>query len=244
MPKLWALGTTPSHKAACRLLKTAYSITDSLEPGIAGVLLDVPSFRGPLLTPEALQSQLPAGTAIIGGNLTAVQNMGHPLLDLLADPEYAAKNADITARCAIRLACGRLEQTLDALPVLVIGWGRIGKCLAKHLRALDAQVTVYARQPKDRAMLAALGYRVLPDVPENCDLTHFRLIFNTAPAPMLSEEKTTALDSCLLFNLASTPGMAGERVITARGLPGLLAPESSGQLIAQTVQKLWKEEML
>lgn len=244
MPKLWALGTTPAHKAACRLLKASYSITDSLEPDIAGVLLDVPSFRSPLLTPEALLSQLPAGTAIIGGNLTPVKDKGHPLLDLLADPEYAAKNADITARCAIRLACGRLEQTLDALPVLVIGWGRIGKCLAKHLRALDAQVTVYARQPKDRAMLAALGYRVLPDVPENCDLTHFRLIFNTAPAPMLSEEKTTALDSCLLFNLASTPGMAGERVITARGLPGLLAPESSGQLIAQTVQKLWKEEML
>lgn len=244
MPKLWALGTTPAHKAACRLLEKAYSITDFLEPDIAGVLLDVPSFRSPLLTPEALLSQLPAGAAIIGGNLAAVKNTGHPVIDLLTDSEYAAKNADITARCAIRLACGRLERTLDALPVLVIGWGRIGKCLAKHLHALGAQVTVYARQPKDRAMLAALGYRVLPDAPEESDLTQFRLIFNTAPAPVLSEEKTEKCESCLLFDLASTPGMAGERVITARGLPGLLAPESSGRLIAQTVQRLWKEEML
>ena len=42
--------------------------------------------------------------------------------------------------------------------------------------------------------------------------------------------------------LASTPGMAGDNIISALGLPGKMAPESSGKLIAETFLRLSKEE--
>lgn len=240
MPKLWALGSTPAHKIACLRLKTAgFALVDRPENDTQGVFLDVPSFRTPLITPDQLLPQLPEGAVLIGGNLGNLEN--HPTLDLLTDAEYTAKNADITARCALRLGAGRLGCVFSGMPVLILGWGRIGKCLARLLRALDAEVWVYARKEADRAMLRALGYRALPLPPEEADLSRFRLIYNTAPAPMLSSEKTAALGSCVLMDLASSPGMDGPRVISARGLPGLLAPESSGALIADTLTRLWKE---
>lgn len=240
MPKLWALGSTPAHKIACLRLKTAgFALVDRPENDIQGVFLDVPSFRTPLITPDQLLPQLPEGAVLIGGNLGNWES--HPTLDLLTDAEYTAKNADITARCALRLGAGRLGCVFSGMPVLILGWGRIGKCLARLLRALDAEVWVYARKEADRAMLRALGYRALPIPPEEANLNRFRLIYNTAPAPMLSSEKTAALGSCVLMDLASSPGMDGPRIISARGLPGLLAPESSGALIADTLTRLWKE---
>ena len=241
MPKLWAKGCSEAHQYACEQLSTAgFSILQAPDKTIDGVLLDVPSFRGTDLADIAWE-ELPENAIVIGGNLAKHVPDRFRSIDLLRDPEFTAQNADITARCALRLAAGHLKQTYRRLPVLILGWGRIGKCLARLLRALDAEVWVYARKEADRAMLRALGYRALPLPPEEADLSRFRLIYNTAPAPMLSSEKTAALGSCVLMDLASSPGMDGPRVISARGLPGLLAPESSGALIADTLTRLWKE---
>jgi hypothetical protein len=43
---------------------------------------------------------------------------------------------------------------------------------------------------------------------------------------------------CLKIDLASKPGIAGSDVIIARGLPGKMAPESAGHLIAKTILEL------
>jgi hypothetical protein len=45
----------------------------------------------------------------------------------------------------------------------------------------------------------------------------------------------------LKIDLASQPGIGGNDVIWARGLPGKNAPESSGKLIAQTVLRKLEE---
>lgn len=243
MPKFWASGTTPSHKAACKLLKAeGFQLANAPSGDMQGVFLDVPSFRGSGITPRTLSELLPKGCTVIGGGLSALEGQGYPLMDLLEDPEFTAQNADITARCAIRLAIDQLDVTLRGLPVLILGWGRIGKLLGRYLRALDAQVYVYARKEADRAMLRALGYGTIETTPEDARLDMFRVIFNTAPAPLLSASKTAGLPECLLLDLASVPGLSGSRVIPARGLPGLLAPESAGELVGRTVIRLWKEK--
>ena len=45
------------------------------------------------------------------------------------------------------------------------------------------------------------------------------------------------------IDLASKPGMGGENVIVARGLPGKMQPEQSGQLIAETFMRLREVEL-
>lgn len=182
------------------------------------VLLDVPVRQDP----SAFLSRLPKDVIVAGGKLPPED---HRQIDLLQDPVYLAENANITAHCAVKLATAQLPAILQGLPVLVLGWGRIGKCLASLLRNMGARVWVYARKEADQAMLQALGY----GIGELHDTDRYRVIFNTVPTLILPQ-----IDNrCLKIELASQPGIAGEDVILARGLPGKEAPESSGKLIAQ-----------
>ena len=172
-----------------------------------------------------LLSSLPANVHIIGGNLPEL----HKYTDLLKIPAYEAENAYITAHCAIQLILNQLPRTLRGCKILVIGWGRIGKCLASLLKNLEASVTVAARKESDRAMINALGY----NAKDTFYLTDsdYQAILNTVPHPLLKSENS----ECLKIDLASSPGILGEDVIIARGLPGKMAPESSGELIAHTI---------
>ena len=186
-----------------------------------------------------LLAMLPKNITVMGGNLPAELLSGYKTLDLLQDPTYLATNASITAYCALRLALIKLPITLQKCPVLIIGWGRIGKCLAALLWALDAEVTIAARKETDRAMARALGYKAVPTAALGEDLNNFRLIYNTVPAEVLSREQVLhCRENCLLIDLASTQGIDSSDVIWARGLPGKDAPESSGKLIAKTVIRM------
>jgi dipicolinate synthase subunit A len=160
------------------------------------------------------------------------------IVDLLQDERYLALNARITAHCAVKVALQQLPVILDSCETLVIGWGRIGKCLAQLLQRMGANVTVCARKAADRSMLAALGYQVQDT--QTVDLSAYRIIFNTVP--------TMLFPSCpgngLKIDLASQLGLGSNDVIWARGLPGKDAPESSGTLIAETLLPLCSKESL
>jgi len=208
---------------------------------VTHLLLPIPSFEadgsikggGDLNT---ILSQLPKTVTVIGGKLQRPELETYETLDLLEDPWYLARNASITAHCALELALEKLPVTLEHCPVLVIGWGRIGKCLAKLLGGLGACVTVAARKESRRVMIDALGYRSCPITDAHPE--DYRLIINTVPAMVMPSAAGTALE----IDLASTPGICGRDIVQARGLPGLLAPESSGALIAQVITQWIKEK--
>lgn len=204
------------------------------------VLLPVPSLEPDgSIKGGGSTDDLPQDCLIIGGNLNAITN--HQTLDLLRNPLYVSENAAITAHCAIAEAATRLPVTLTGCKVLVIGWGRIGKCLVRLLRLLGAHVTVAARKESDRALVAALGYQAM-DPGAEMDLSPFRLIYNTADALILTlPRQKSCRQDCLKIDLASTKGIEGDDVIWARGLPGKCAPESSGNLIAEIVVKELQE---
>lgn len=126
-----------------------------------------------------------------------------------------------------------LKTTFRDTPTLILGWGRIGKCLAAMLKALGTPATVAARRESDRAMLTALGY----GVSDFDSLPGCSLIFNTVPG-----QNYQIHSSCVKIDLASQQSLSGEDVIWARGLPGVYAPVSSGTLIAETILRLCREE--
>ena len=194
------------------------------------LLLPVPSFESDgSIKGGGTLPELKEDTIILGGMLDRPELSKYTCIDLLKDPLYTAQNAKITAHCALRLAMNILPATLDDQPVLVIGWARIGKCLAQLLKSIGAKVTVAARKESDRVMLKALGYGVKDTTALNT--APYRVIFNTVPQMVCAECNGDGLK----IDLASKPGLGGEDVIWARGLPGKDAPESSGRLIAQTV---------
>lgn len=227
------IGTSPALTHARNFLSGwGYDVACTPNHDVTHLLLPIPSMDesgavrgGPHL--EEILPLLADGTVILGGNLPPLPR---PAVDLLQDEYYTAENAAITAHCALGIILGRMQRTLQHANVLIIGWGRIGKCLAALLRDLGADVTVAARKEADRAMLSALGFHAVP-LPI-AEAKQYALIVNTVPAPVLSGEE--AAKDALLLDLASVKGIAGDTVLWERGLPGRLVPETSGALIAKT----------
>lgn len=239
---LYPIGSTEAVRSAvCTLHKVGIPIIDHPAPEVTHMLLDVPAFQadGSLRGGGDLRhhlERLPPRTIVVGGNLNHPAVAEHRTVDFLKDEIYLAQNARITAHCALKVAAPLLKTTFADTTVLVIGWGRIGKHLAKLLRSLGASVIVAARSVKDRAMLGSLGYSVVDydAPPPRCSL-----VFNTVPAPYPGRFS----DDCIKIELASRPGLTGEGIVSALGLPGIHAPESSGALIAETFLRLCKEEL-
>ena len=227
--------------AAAFLMEEGATFLPCPDHTVTHLLLPIPSFekdgsiRGGGDLNEIL-SQLPKTVTVIGGNLRRPELAEYEVWDLLEDSWYLARNASITAHCTLELALAKLPITLEKCPVLIVGWGRIGKCLAKLLHAMGACVTVAARKESRRVMIDALGYKSC--TMESIHTENYRLIINTVPAMVLP----TAPGTALKIDLASVPGIGGKDVLQARGLPGLLAPESSGALVAQVITQWVKEK--
>ena len=177
----YPLARTPALVAACMYLEErGIRVSDRADASVTHLLLPIPKFDTEEL--DRLHSRLDDDITFVGGNLSKG-------IDLLKDARYLAENAAITADCAIRLAGQGLKTVFRDLPILVIGWGRIGKCLAAQLRGLGADVTVSARKDADRAMLAALGYQAIPiEGLETC-LPRYRIVFNTVPSEVISQQQ-------------------------------------------------------
>lgn len=205
------------------------------------LLLPVPSFDpdGRIKGGGRLEDVLSDDTIVFGGNLTHKALGDVQCFDLLNDPVYLAENASITAYCAVKYALERLNCVLKGCPILILGWGRIGKCLADLLRRVGADVTVFARKEQDRAILSALGYSTLSRLTA---LSQYRVVYNTVPTLLLGKGQLSS--NQIKIDLASNPGIEGDDVIHARGLPSKDAPESSGELIARTVDRIGKEFLL
>lgn len=244
---IYPLGETAACRhSACLLRQQSLPLIDHPSPEVTHLMLDVPSFQpdGQLRCGGSLEPilrMLPADITILGGNLYTPFLDSYQKFDLLRSEDYLARNAAITADCAIRLIGTKMHSTFSDSPALVIGWGRIGKSLAQKLRRLGCSVTVAARNPKDQSTLSMLGYSAISieDIPSR--LNQFKILFNTVPHAVLN---TSLPDEILALELASSPGIPAEFAIDGRGLPERLAPLSSGKLIAETILHFLRRDSL
>ncbi len=210
-------GSNATLFAKIHLSGWGYEVTGTAEDPVTHLLLPIP-------TPtEQIPKKLPTGQTLIGGKLGSLP---YPYIDLLQDEYYLQENAAITAECAVKIAQAKLS--VPHCHSLVIGWGRIGKCLISQLQLSGAKITVAARKAEIRKHLQELGLEVID--PTQIHPQQYDLIYNTAPAPVLDASGCNAI--CI--DLASLKGIEGPNVIWARGLPGKMAPEASGALIAKT----------
>ncbi|MBQ9459385.1 MAG: dipicolinate synthase [Oscillospiraceae bacterium] len=211
--------------------------------------------NGTPLTLGELWPRMRPGTPVYAGAVPqnafeSARERGIPLFDYLADEALAVRNAVPTAEGAIALAMEKLNVTLHGTACLVMGFGRIGKLLAHGLRAFGANVYVSARRGGDLAWAEALGYEPLHTRRLSGKLGGMRVVFNTVPHLILTEELLRELPrECVLIELASVPGIdeaAAQRLgfdySRAGGLPGKVAPESAARAIRDTLYGMWREE--
>jgi len=222
------------------LSKAGLHITRKAAPDVVHVLLPVPSFPSGDGYLAHILSDLPDNVIISGGSLSSLLLKNYPVVDFLQDPYYLAENAAITASCALEIVTSHLTAPITGKQVLLIGWGRIGKCLWHLLETCGADITIAARKDADRAMIQALGSRsiTIDDAAKNS--RHYDVIINTVPVMILPD--IAAKENAVILELASKPGMSGKNIIDGRGLPGKMAPERSGALIAKTFLRLSLEK--
>lgn len=205
-------------------------VSDTYRNGMTHLIEPVPTPKG---YPEEFLSRSDNPITICGGNIDPSDYETHRVVDFLKDPYYLADNAAITAECAVRLLGEQLPDLFNCR-ILILGWGRIGKCLGKLLQQIGANVTIAARKESDLAMIHALGYQAAPIRDIHREVRCYDAIVNTVPAMILPDLQFDGI----AIELASKPGMNGTNIISARGLPGKKAPEKSGELIARTFLRL------
>ena len=137
-------------------------------------------------------------------------------------------------------------------PVLICGFGRIGKALFRFLESFTKDITVCARNADVRTLCNNLGAKTI-EFDELKNKSDFLFIFNTVPHPVFNEKELEAINKeALLTDLASFPGGVdlhfakhfNINLITARGLPAKYSPKSAGIIVANTIIKMIKEEGL
>ncbi len=158
---------------------------------------------------------------------------------------YALLNAVPTAEGAIKIAMENTPYTLWKSKVLVIGYGRVGKILANRLKNLGCFVTVSARNPKDFALLDALGFNYINTESLNKNYLDYNIIFNTVDFEVLNDNTLKNCPCNLIIDLSSKGGFdlnfakaLGINAIKPPGLPGIVAPETAGKILAKTVTEL------
>ena len=209
-------------------------------PAGDALLLPIPSRS--LREPLPMEYPLVIGGGIPRWASLSWQSAGTKVYDLLCDPAFVEENARLTAEAALSLGMEATGRSFLGRKVGVLGFGRIGSCLTRYLLSLGAEVTVLARREGARLTAEELGASALPFE----GLTHLPpldLVYNTIPAPLLTEEMLSLWEEGVLVELASGEGnlpcskYAKIRLIDGKNLPGRYLPVSAGLLISHATHK-------
>lgn len=161
--------------------------------------------------------------------------------------DFALKNAISTAEGAVMTALENLSVTLNGLPVLIVGMGRISSALVNILKGFGADITVAVRNSRGRAKSAIFGVKSIftEDISGE-----FPLVFNTAPNLVFTEDKLRKFpDNTIFIELASKPygfdfqmgEQLNKKIILASGLPAKKAPVTAGYDLADTISAIINE---
>jgi len=192
---------------------------------------------------------------IIGGKFSKeneenLKNKNLKSADYFKREEMQVLNAIPTAEGAIQIAMEEIPITIHNSNVIVLGYGRIGKILAKMLYGIGANVYVEARNYSDLAWIKNYGYIPIHQRELKTYLPRMNVVFNTIPQMILNKELLKSINSnCIIIDLASKPGgvdleAAKEleiKAITALGLPGKVAPVTAAMVIKNTIYNIIEE---
>jgi dipicolinate synthase subunit A len=112
-----------------------------------------------------------------------------------------------TAEGALKYLIELTDTTVLGLKCLVIGYGRVSISLAKILRALDADVTVCARQEAQLVRAWAAGYKTVHLSGLGDVIGDFDFVVSGASSPVLDRDLIARTrPDALIMELAAPPG--------------------------------------
>lgn len=172
------------------------------------------------------------------------------IIDIMKREELAVLNTISTAEGAIEIAISNTNKIIHGSEVLILGFGRIGKVLARKMAGLSAKVTCAARKDEDLAWIRAYGHKETNINALGENLSQYDIILNTVPHLVLNKERLQYVKKdVLLIDLASNPGGIDKKearelnlkLVWALALPGKVAPVTTAEFIKDTIYNILKE---
>ncbi len=220
------------------------------------VVLPLPAVRGGCLSGDAAAtpwqtvfSWFNSAQRVFGGAFTKEQTAflearAVPCFDFLRDESFARYNAALTAQGALRLLLEHTEAYLPAQRVLITGYGRVGKALARVLTSLGCDCFVAARSALQKQEAVLAGCKALSPAEIARTAFLFDVICNTVPANLFSKETLRVLrPGCLFLELASAPFGADPQdfaglpltYLAGGGLPGRYCPAAAAAAMLRCI---------
>ena len=171
-------------------------------------------------------------------------------VNLWQDETLLRENAWLTAEAAVAAAVQHTGRSMENLPCMVVGCGRIGGALLEILMNLGAKVTLVSGRERKRSLARESGAEAVGPKEMHAVLPHQKLIFSTPPAMVLDHEalKHAAADVHII-DLASPPygvdlqaaRQLGVAAVREPGLPGRHCPRAAARALYNAILR-WEEE--
>ncbi|MBS4177071.1 dipicolinic acid synthetase subunit A [Lederbergia citrea] len=174
------------------------------------------------------------------------------LIQLFERDDVAIYNSIPTVEGTIMMAIQNTDITIHQSSIAVLGLGRVGMSVARTFALLGAKVKVGARKSAHLARITEMGLVPfhLNDLKD--EVKDLDMCINTIPSLILNAGIIANMPSnSLIIDLASKPGgtdfryaeKRGIKALLAPGLPGIVAPKSAGQILANVLSQLLAEDL-
>lgn len=200
---------------------------------------------------EILNKNVKNDTIVMGGcflpdQQRILQERGICYLDFMEDEVVTEENAIATAEGAIAELIRNCPYNIEGAKIIVAGYGRCGRAIAKKLGALGARVTVLARRSEVRKQAKNDGFYAVDFAFGPEEAMGAVMLVNTVPAPVVTKLMIRELPrDAYILDIASAPGgtdftCAKESGISADlvlGIPGRFSPKTSAYILARAMER-------
>lgn len=176
-----------------------------------------------------------------------------PLVKLFERDDVAIYNSIPTVEGTIMMAIQHTDFTIHGSNITVLGLGRCGMSIARTFDAIGANVKVGARKTEHLARITEMAVTPFHLNDLEKEIKDTDILINTIPSPIVSASVISKLPvHTLIIDIASKPGgtdfryaeKRGIRALLAPSLPGIVAPKTAGQILADVLAQLLQKDLL
>lgn len=209
-----------------------------------------------VLTREQIE-QTPSHFTIYSGISNAyldgiAASANRKLVKLFERDDVAIYNSIPTVEGTIMMVIQHTDYTIHGAKVMVLGFGRTGMSVARAFHALGAKVRVGARRSEHLARISEMTFTPFYLKNLECEVQDADVVINTVPHMVVTANVISKMPAhTLIIDLASKPGgtdfryaeKRGIKALLAPGLPGIVAPKTAGQILANVLTALLREDL-
>jgi len=178
---------------------------------------------------------------------TIASSTNRKLVKLFDRDDVAIYNSIPTVEGTIMMVIQHTDYTIHGSTVMVLGFGRTGMSVARTFQSLGAKVKVGARRSEHIARITEMTFTPFQMRDIEREVHDVDIVINTIPHLVVTASAISKMPAhTLIIDLASKPGgtdfryaeKRGIKALLAPGLPGIVAPKTAGQILANVLSNL------